>query len=145
MPFRHDSTNIKERKYEPMPEGEYNFVIQFAEEKKSSKGNDMVELTLSVIEHEEYHGKNIKHYVVFLPAGEKGDGISVHFRKCIGVPYGGDDEVDASTWIGKKLVGKVKIETREYEGKQYENNKIAAVYPYGGKFPEVEKRDIVPF
>lgn len=148
MVFKHNSTGVKpsDGKFQPIPEGEYAFVISDAEEKMSKKNLPMVEVVLSIIEHEKLHGKSLKHYVVFIPAGEKGDGMSVHFRKCIGVPYGGDDEVDASTWVNKKLRAKLKIEERDYQGKHYVGNKVAAVMPYGADFPEVKGKDEeVPF
>lgn len=146
MSFRHNSTGIEpsQGKFTPLPEGEYRVVIEDAVEKTSKKGFPMIECTLAVIEDNNNQGKTLKHYVVFLPAGEKGDGISVHFRHCIGVPFGGDDEVDAQDWIGKKLRVKLKIEEREYNGKSYVGNKVAAVFPYGEDFPEIAGSD-VPF
>lgn len=147
MPFKHNSTGIEPSTFQPIPAGEYKFVIQNAKEKKSKKtGADMIEATLQVIENTDHHGKTLKHYVVFIPAGEKGDGMSVHFRKCIGVPYGGDDEVDASEWVGKKLRAKLKVEERKWEGNTLLGNKVAAVYPYGTEFPEVKTKDEeIPF
>src|SRR3990167_2363104 len=140
MTFRHNSTGVDPTGgFTPLPEGEYKMVIQFAEEKTSKKGLPMIETTLSIIEHEKFDGKTLKHYVVFIPAGEKGDGMSVHFRKCIGQPYGGEDEVDANRWIGKKIRVNLKIEERDYNGKHYTGNKVAAVMPYGKDFPEIEK------
>lgn len=147
MTFRHNSSNIKvEDKFAPIPAGEYFFVIQDASEKTSKTGHPMIEMTLQLIEDEQFHGKTLKHYVVFLPEGSKGDGISVHFRKCIGVPYGGDDEVDARDWVGKKIRAKLKVEKREWEGKEYEGNKVAYVKPYGDDFPAVKTAESeIPF
>jgi hypothetical protein len=146
MPFRHDSTGIKPNTFEPMPEEDFFFAITDAKEGKSKeKSYDMVEVELTCIENEQYHGRRIKHYVVFIPKGEKGDWMNVHFRKCIGVPHGGDDVVNASEWIGKKIRAKLKIETREWEGKTYTNNKVDKVSPYGTDFPAVTVNDEIPF
>jgi hypothetical protein len=146
MPFKHNSAGIDATGgFQPLPEGEYRLVIQDAEEMKSKKGQDMVKVTLAVIEHEKLDGKTLFHYVVFIPAGDKGDGMSVHFRKCIGMPYGGDDEVDASKWVGKKLRAFLKIEERDYQGKHYTGNKVAEVLPYGKDFPPVETDEDIPF
>jgi hypothetical protein len=145
MPFVHNSKGVNPNGgYTPIPEGEYKFVIESAKETTSKKGLPMIEATISVIEHPELHGKSFKHYVVFIPAGEKGDGMNVHFRRCIGVPYGGEDEVNAADWEGKKLRAKVKIEKSSKDGKEYINNKVAAVFPYGDDFPEIKETEI-PF
>lgn len=147
MPFVHNSKNINPNQgFTPIPAGEYSFVIEDATEKTSKKGLPMIEVSLKVIEHAEFHGKGFKHYVVFIPAGEKGDGMSVHWRHCIGVPFGGEDEVNAVDWVGKKLRAKIIVETKPYEGKEYTSNKIKAVFPYGSDFPVIEKVDTeIPF
>lgn len=149
MPFIHDSTGVEPSggKFQPLPEGEYAFVIQDAAEKTSKKGLPMIETVLSVIEDAQFQGKTIKHWVVFIPKGDKGDGMSVHFRKCIGVAYGGADEVNAQEWVGKKLRAKLKIEkmpSKKNPGEILDTNKVAAVMPYGDDFPEVKGSD-VPF
>lgn len=124
MPFRHDSAGVDPDQFQLLEDGWYPFKIFEAEETKSKKGNDMILCKCEVFNHsDQANGTTIWHYVVFIPKGQKGDGISVHFRKSIGVPYGGDDVVDAQDWIGKKFMGKVT--TEEYEGKR--RNKIAEV------------------
>lgn len=156
MVFRHNSTNIEpsEGKFNVFPEGEYAVVIESAEEKTSkgdkTMGMPMIEMTLSIIEHPEYHGKTFRHWVVFMPEGMDGAGMSVHFRKCIGIPFGGDDEVDARDWVGRKLRVNLRVETKprtdKKTGKTYTNpqNKVSAVLPYGEDFPEVTGPE-VPF
>src|SRR3990167_2179170 len=142
MPFIHDSTGVQPSSgFTPLPEGEYSLVIKDATEKISKKGLPMIEVTLSVIEHQEFHGKTFKHWVVFIPKGEKGDGMSVHFRKCIGIPYGGADEVDAREWIDRKFRAVLKIDSKKDQntGKTFRSNKIAEVMPYSEDFPEVNK------
>ena len=146
MPFKHNSTGVNpDGGFTPLPEGDYILVIKDATEKMSKKGLPMVECDLEVIENVEFHGKGFKHYVVFIAKGEKGDGINVHFRKCIGVPWEGDVEVNADDWVGKKLRASLKIESRVYEGKNFTGNKVVSVAPYGEKFPEIKPAEEVPF
>ncbi len=146
MPFIHNSKGVNPNPgFTPIPAGEYSFVIEDATEKTSKKGLPMIEVSLKVIEHAEYHGKGFKHYVVFIPAGEKGDGMSLHFRHCIGVPFGGEDEVNAADWVDKKLRAKIIVETRNVDGKEYTGNKIKAVMPYGADFPEIKPKEEAPF
>ncbi len=118
---------------ELIPSGSWlPFQIIDAEDKKTKTGRDMLNLKCEVIEDQRWKGKWVWHTVVFIPKGEKGDGMSVHFRKCIGMPYGGNDLIDGLKWIGQRFMGKVIID--EYNGKK--NNKIDAVSPYGGKLAE---------
>lgn len=158
MPFPHNSTNVSADgpKKPVLPKDRYVFSIFDAKEDKSKKGNDMVELDLKVIEHAQFQDHDIKYWVVFIPAGSKGDWMNVHFRHSIGVPYGGEDIVDASQWIGKKFEADIDIETKPYTNKKGETktdprNKIVRVYPYKDVFPEVEapqppkKDEEIPF
>jgi hypothetical protein len=108
MPFKHNSTGIKEQgTYKLLPKDWFDFKIIDAKEGLSKKGYPMITLEAEVINNPEYNKRVIRHYVVFLPAGEKGDWMSVYFRKCIGMPYGGDDEVDCSKWVGRRFRGLV--------------------------------------
>jgi hypothetical protein len=141
MPFPYDSTGIDTNRPEfaLIPEGWYTFKIVEADEQKSKKGNDMVLCKCEVVGDETYKGVLVWHYVVFLPKGQKGDGINVHFRKCIGVPVGGNDVVDAYEWLGKKFKGKIAHE--EYDGKT--KHKIAEVSPLESTVGATE--DEIPF
>jgi hypothetical protein len=127
MSFYHDSTGV-----DPdapavalLPDGWYPFKIFDAEELESKKGNPMVLAKCQVFNDPRYPDQEVWHYVTFLPKDAKGAGISVHFRKCIGVPFGGNDLVDAEDWTGKRFMGKVL--TEEYEGRK--RNKIVEVSP----------------
>jgi len=129
MSFRHDSTGISaDTEFELLPEDWYAFRIHDAEEQESSKGNDMILCKCRVINNQKYKDAEIWHYVTFLPKENKGAGISVQFRKCIGVAHGGNDIVDAEEWKGKTFLGFVVQDT--YEGKT--RNKIAKVAPPSG-------------
>ena len=139
MPFRHDSTGIDPEAgggFSLIPDGWYPFKIVHAEEQVSKKGKDMVFLKAAVINDPRYEGKEIWHWVVFIPKGEKGEGMSVHFRKCIGVAFGSNDLVDASDWVGKRFMGKIKAET--HDGKT--NNKFAEVSPMTEKSEEMAQQ-----
>jgi len=132
MSFLHDSTGVNpDVQYDLLPEGWYTFRIYEAEEMESKKGYPMILARCEVVGDVRYKDSSVWHYVVFIPKGQKGDGISVHFRKCIGVPFGGQDEVDARDWMGKKFMGYAVQET--YEGKT--RNKIAKVSP----MPDADK------
>ncbi len=128
---------------ELIPTGQWlPFQIIDAEDKKTKTGRDMLNLKCEVVDDARWKGKWVWHTVVFIPKGEKGEGMSVHFRKCIGMPFGANDLVDGLAWVGKRFMGKVIID--EYNGKK--NNKIDAVSPYGAKSsaePEPQASEVV--
>ncbi len=124
MPFKHDSSGIESNSTVLlMPDGWYTMKIDEAEEMKSQNGNNMILVKCSPVNEAQYTEMSIWHYVVFLPKGQKGDGISVWFRKAIGIPVGGNDVVDADDWVGRKFKAYVSQDT--YKGKT--RNKIIKV------------------
>lgn len=124
MSFRHNSTGIDpDSSILLLPDGWFTLKIFEAEEMKSKNGNDMVRVKCNVVNNPEYKEATLWHWIVFLPQEQKGAGISVQFRKAIGVPYGGDDIVDSDDWVGKRFEGHVIQET--YEKKT--RNKIESV------------------
>lgn len=127
MSFQYDSTGIDpDQEFPLLPEGQwFPFRIYEAEELTSKNGNPMILAKCEVFNDERYADMNVWHYVVFIPKGKAGDSINVHFRKCIGVPFGANDVIDAEDWVGKKFMGKIAHE--EYKGKK--NHKIAQVSP----------------
>jgi hypothetical protein len=128
MSFLHDSTGIDpDQEFPLLPEGQwFPFKIYEAEESVSKKaGYPMILAKCEVVGDDRYAEMNVWHYVVFIPKGKSGDGINVHFRKCIGVPFGGNDDVDADDWVGKRFMGKIVHEV--YLGKK--NHKIGEVSP----------------
>ncbi len=147
MTFRHNSTGVNPNAtISMMPDGWYTMKIVSAEEQTSKKGNDMILVKCSPVNEPEYKEATLWHWVVFMPRGEKGDGISVHFRKCIGVAFGGDDIVDAEEWVGKKFAAYVSRELY----KEKERNKIQMVksleeYATENGLPVPDKDDEVPF
>lgn len=128
MSFRYNATGIDpDMQYPLLPEGKwFPFRVFEAEEKESKSGYPMIVCKCEPFNvPSEYREFVVWHYVTFIPPDQKGAGINVHFRKCIGVPWEGNAEVDADDWIGKKFMGKIGHET--YQGKK--NHKIVEVSP----------------
>lgn len=131
--FKHNSTGVDPNQAFPvMPEGWYEFKIFDAMEKTSKSNNPMIECICQVINDAQWKGQEITHYVVFLPKEKKGAGISVHFRKAINEPFGGDDIVNADNWKGKRFRGYVVIEDYtpkegKNAGKKFKQNKISEI------------------
>jgi hypothetical protein len=148
MTFNYNSTGIKDNEHttkEIAPEGDYTLVIEDAVEQFSKKNNyPMIRLDLKIVENVDYQGITFRHWVVFIPPTEKGAGINVHFRKCIGVPYEGDVEVHAENWIGKKFSARVIVDNVPNDKGIMRFNKIKYMDKYGDTFPAVET-DTVPF
>lgn len=140
--FRHNSTGIDpDAVYPLLPDGWFPFKIVEAEAMQAKSGNNMVLAKCKCIDDRYSDCGVIWHYVVFIEKGEPGEGISVHFRKCIGEPYGGDDVVDTDSWEGKKFMGKVKTET--YDSKK--RNKIAEVSPFKADAAAKKSDSDIPF
>lgn len=114
MSFRHNSTGISDlQDYTKLEDKKrYNFTIREAKEAETKRGDPIVYLK---VEADEEPMVMIDHSVVFLQKGKPGDGLSVKFRKVIGVPYGGDDEVNSFDWINKRFSAYNTY--KEYNGK----------------------------
>lgn len=142
MSFRHNSVGIDpDNTIALMPDGWYTMKITEAEEMTSSTGYPMILAKCSPVNNPDFADASIWNYVAFIPKGEKGDGISVHFRKAIGVPFGGDDVVDADEWVGKKFSAYVIRET--YKGKT--RNKFKEVRSLTDQEADLHREDEVPF
>lgn len=124
--FRYNSTGIDlDKSYDLIPDGWYPFKIVEAEVSESKSGYPMILAKCRCLDPRHSNKGLLWHYVVFLPKGQKGDGMNVHFRKSIGVPWEGDVLVDSEEWEGKSFMGKVV--TSEYDGKK--SNKFKQVGP----------------
>lgn len=125
--FRYDSTGIdpNAKKYPLIPDGWFPFRIVEAEAGTSKSGYPMVTVKCKCLDLLQSEKGPIAHWVVFLPKGKPGDGMNVHFRKSIKVPWEGDVEVDTNDWLGKTFMGKVV--TEEYNGNM--NNKFKSISP----------------
>jgi hypothetical protein len=119
MPFKHFAKGQKPTgggKPAPIPAGFYLLRIATTEEKTASTGRDMVVVDFTVETQGAYFGKKIRyHNVVFIPAGEPGAGICLHFLKCIGLPYDADNlDVTPAEWKGRALYAVVGVNDRGY-------------------------------
>src|SRR5450631_2438836 len=97
-----------------LPAGTYELVITKVEEKKTSKGFPMVNVTCEVKNNLEFNGATVFHNVSFLPKADKGSGMSSHFLKCINQPYEGAVSVDADAWVGEDFKAKMIQEDFTY-------------------------------
>jgi hypothetical protein len=128
MVFKYDSTGIdlNAKSFPLIPDGWWPFRIMETESMTAKKsGYPMVLAKCKCIDLLHSDKGLIFHYVTFIPKGQKGDGINVHFRKSIGVPWEGDVVVDPEEWVGKTFMGKVVSE--EYDGKT--KNKFKEIAP----------------
>lgn len=124
MSFSYDFSKVKDTAFELIEPGWYPFRIIEAEEGKSKNYNPMIKVVASCLDPR-YRGKEIWHWVVFLPEDKKGSGMAKHFVKSIGLPADTKETISSQTWIGKSFMGKVMVS--EYDGKK--NNKFESISP----------------
>lgn len=123
MPFTTNpisAEKAEENSYTPWVEGQYEFLINQATEKKSSKGNDMIELELTI-----YKGqgtRKIRSWLVFMDSMQ----WSVrHFYESIGKIAEYDSGIiDAQKLIGSRGVCFLKIDEYEKDGEVKLTNKV---------------------
>lgn len=65
--------------YDPLPEGEYNFVVEKAEATNSKKGDPQLVLTLKVTDEGEHKNRKLWHRMTFIPGN--GVGLAINFRQ----------------------------------------------------------------
>lgn len=141
--FNYDSTGIDpDAKFALLEDGWYPFRIIQAEMMKSRSNLPMVLAKCKCIDPRHSDKGQIWHYVTFIPKGNPGDGMNVHFRKSIGVPWEGNVRVNTDEWEGKTFMGEVT--TEEYNGKN--NNKFKQISPIRDEIPFGEpKKEKDPF
>lgn len=103
--WQFNAEDYEERSFELIPIGDYRFRIEDAEETKSSKGNDMIKVTLAV------SGKNSKifHNINFMPDNPKlTNQLLGEFWDSFGIAHG---NLNVATWKGKVGAGRVKHDT----------------------------------
>lgn len=123
MPFTTNpisAEKAEENSYTPWVEGQYEFLINQATEKKSSKGNDMIELELTI-----YKGqgtRKIRSWLVFMDSMQ----WSVrHFYESIKKIAEYDSGIiDAQKLVGSRGVCFLKIDEYEKDGKVNMTNKV---------------------
>lgn len=125
MGFKHDYSGVKEfgEGFEPIPEGDYNFVITKTEERMSKNKNPMVHVTCKVLDGTNA-GRLVWYNVNFLPKDNKAAGMSKHFLHVIGQPYEGNVMVNCEDWVDAEFRAHVKVD--EFNGKP--QNDIDEVY-----------------
>jgi hypothetical protein len=123
--------------FSPAPEGDYVLVIKDVKEKKTTTNRDMVGCKCEVAEGP-YTGKTVWHNITFIPKGEPGAGMAVHFLKSIGEPFEGVLDADPIQWIGKEFAARLTVE-KDYQGTM--RNKVKWVKPVVAALPDEE----VPF
>lgn len=101
--------------YGVAPKGDYFLTCVDAKEKKSKTNRDMIELELVVSTGEYTDRARMWDYFVFIEAGAKGHGMTLHALKCWGFPADGRVQVSGQAFIGRTVKASV-IET-EYNGK----------------------------
>jgi len=124
--FEYDATNVKpDSGREALPRGIYNLEITSAVAGYTKETNrPKVTVDFRVIDSLQFAGRKVRyHTVVFIPEGEKGAGMALHFLKTIGEPFEGKLKVNTDSWIGKKLKATVDIDEKGY-------NKVTNVMPY---------------
>lgn len=103
-----NGADYKENDFQAIPVGDHRVRIANVEEKKSSKGNDMLEIKLDV----SGHGSSLWYYLVFF-----NDNPSMTNQKLgqlfdsFGIPMG---DMNIRNWIGK--VGGARIKHELYNG-----------------------------
>lgn len=65
--------------YDPLPEGEYGFVIEKAESTNSKKGDPQLVLTLKVTDEGDHKNRKLWHRMTFIPGN--GTGLAINFRQ----------------------------------------------------------------
>jgi len=106
-----------------LPKGSYHVEIYSAKDQKSNAGNDMVNVTYSVL-NDEYKNARVFEYLTFT---EKSMGRIKHFLHMINEPYEGNCQIDSGNWIGQCLKIDVAIETsQDYPDK----NRVIAHWPF---------------
>lgn len=118
MPFKYNARGVKPQAgpdYSPVPDGKYLLKVKKVEKKVSSNGNDMVVVDSSVDDSPQYLGKQVRTFITFLPPDAQGAGRPLHFLKCIGEPYQGDElDIDEKRWIGKSFYSQLR--TKDVNG-----------------------------
>lgn len=106
--WNYNANDYQETSFSPIPVGDHRVRIANVEEQKSSKGNDMLKITLDV----SGHSSTLWYYIVFMP-----DNPSMTNQKLgqlfdsFGIPMG---DMNTQHWIGK--VGGARVKHELYNG-----------------------------
>lgn len=65
--------------YEPLPEGDYNVVVDKAEATNSKKGDPQIKITYKVLDEGAHKNRLLWQYMTFIPGN--GTGLAINFRQ----------------------------------------------------------------
>lgn len=142
MPYNFNSKGQKPvplGQFKMVPEGKYLLEIQedYEEGYTNGAGYYKVKINFLVKKPNNYAGYPVKFFTVtFIPTGEKGAGLALHFLKTIGEPYEESDalDVDPARWVGKRLwaqvgVGEWTPTQGKNAGKTFKQNTVEQIEP----------------
>ena len=137
---RADFDNMNDGKdFTPLPDGVYKVRVGGAEESLSQAGNEMITLTLDVIDGE-FTGRKIWDRLVFTPNMMW---KIKHVCEELGLPVTGQVELTPSMFVGCEVM--VEVETEESDGYKPKNVVTARGYtsctPAGDSPAEEKKAD----
>ena len=113
-----DDDSIEKREFEVMPEGVYSGFIEEVEERKSGKGNEMIDVTVKLRGNEKYNGAYLHYYLV--SGGKYTLESAQSMMVALGQDISGLKEITPKAITGLPCKFKVKHETQtegEYAGK----------------------------
>ena len=103
-----NANEYTEQSFKPIPVGDHRVRIASAEEQTSSKGKQMIALTLNV----SGYNSTIWHYIVFMPENQKLTNQKLgEFWNSFGIQQG---NFNLQSWVGK--VGAAKVKHEDYNG-----------------------------
>lgn len=108
--------------YAPAGEGYFLKVRNVKEQVSKNSGRNMIALEYIIAEGE-YEGLHVFNYLVFIEAGAKGHGMTIHALKAHGLPWEGDVKISAADF--QDIMVKVDLGVEEYpEGSKKFKNTI---------------------
>lgn len=142
MSYRYDATGVDASGGFPLIDvpGWYPFKIAVTTEGESKNGDYQVTVD-ATCQDRRFKDISVRHWVTFMPKGNKGAGMAIHFLKSIGEPYEGVLDINPMSWEGKTFMGKVSV--NEYQGKR--NNKFDEISPIKSDASIPKKDDEIPF
>jgi len=112
MPYPYNPANVPASSYTPIPEGEYDVIIEHAEEQRSkASGKEMMKLSVSIL-YGNHAGRKLWDYIVY------DDNAARKFRDILrscGLP---DLMQDITQELFEGAAGRVKVKHELYQGER---------------------------